>query len=54
MFMNSEELIKKIENILQGKSLEEYLRENIVTQEERDYIDRVLLKSIYEKFGEDT
>jgi hypothetical protein len=52
--MNSEELIKKIENILQGKSLEEYLRENIVTQEERDYIDRVLLKSIYEKFGEDT
>jgi hypothetical protein len=52
--MNSEELIKKIEDILQGKSLEEYLRENMVTQEERDYIDKLLVKIIYEKFGEDT
>jgi hypothetical protein len=50
--MTSEELIKKIEDILQGKSLEEYLRENMVTQEERDYINKVLLKPIYEKFGE--
>lgn len=52
MFMTSEDLIKKIEDILQGKSLEEYLRENMVTQEERDYINKVLLKPIYEKFGE--
>ncbi len=47
MFMTSEELIKKIENILQGKSLEEYLRENIVTQEERDYIDKLIVDAIY-------
>jgi hypothetical protein len=52
--MTSEELIKKIEDILQGKSLEEYLRENMVTQEEKDYIDRLWAKSMYEKFGEDT
>jgi hypothetical protein len=45
--MTSEELIKKIENILQGKSLEEYLRENIVTQEERDYIDKLIVDAIY-------
>jgi hypothetical protein len=45
--MTSEELIKKIENILQGKSLEEYLRENIVTQEEKDYIDKLLVDAIY-------
>ena len=51
--MNSEELIKKIEDILQGKSLEEYLRENMVTQEERDYIDKLLVKIIYEKFGDE-
>jgi hypothetical protein len=45
--MNSEELIKKIEDILQGKSLEEYLRENMVTQEEKDYIDKLLVDAIY-------
>lgn len=52
--MNSEDLTKKIDDLLQGRTLEEYLRENIVTQEQRDYIDKLWAKPIYEKFGDDT
>lgn len=52
MFMNSEELIKKIDDLLQGRTLEEVLREVCLTQEERDYIDNLWAKPIYEKFGE--
>jgi hypothetical protein len=52
--MNSDELIKKIDDLLQGRTLEEVLREVCLTQEERDYIDRLWAKPIYEKFGEDT
>ena len=54
MFMNSEDLIKKIDDLLQGRTLEEVLREVCLTKEERYYIDRLWAKSIYEKFGEDT
>jgi hypothetical protein len=45
--MNSEDLTKKIDDLLQGRTLEEYLRENIVTQEERDYIDKLIVDVIY-------
>ena len=50
--MNSEDLTKKIEDLLRDRSLEEYLRENMITQEQRDYIDKLWTKPIYEKFDE--
>lgn len=54
MFMTSEDIIKKIDKLLQGRSLEQVLREVCLTQEERDYIDKLWVKPIYEKFDEDT
>jgi hypothetical protein len=50
--MTSEDLTKKIDDLLQGRTLEEVLREVCLTQEERDYIDKLWAKPIYEKFGE--
>jgi len=33
---------------------EEYLRENMITDEDRKYFDKILVDAIYKNFGEDT
>jgi hypothetical protein len=39
-----------IDDLLQSRTLEEVLREVCLTQEERDYIDKLLVDAIYKKF----
>jgi hypothetical protein len=35
-------------------TLEEYMRANMITDEERKYIDKIWVDAIYKNFGEDT
>lgn len=50
--MNLEKLQKFLnENNL---TLEEYMRANMITDEDRKYFDKIWLDAIYKNFGEDT
>jgi hypothetical protein len=55
----TKEIMKNIEEIQKflddnNITLEEYLRENMITDEERKYIDKIWMDAIYKNFGEDT
>ena len=52
MIMNLEEIQKFLDD--NNITLEEYLRENMITDEERKYIDKIWVDAIYKNLGEDT
>ena len=51
-FMNLEELQKYLDD--NKITLEEYMRANMITDEERKYIDKIWMDAIYKNLGEDT
>jgi len=55
MIMNPEETLQEIQKFLDDNNitLEEYLRENMITDEERKYVDKIWVDAIYRNF-EDT
>jgi hypothetical protein len=52
MSINLEELQKYLDD--NNITFEEYMRVNIITDEERKYIDKIWVNAIYNNFGEDT
>jgi len=50
--MNFEKLQKFLDE--NNLILEQYLRNNMITDEERKYIDKIWMDAIYKNFGEDT
>ena len=50
--MNFEELQKYLDE--NNFTLEQYLRNNMITDEERKYYDKIWMDVIYKEFGEDT
>ena len=52
MIMNLEKLQKFLDD--NDFTLEEYLRENMITDEERKYIDKIWMDAIYKNFDGDT
>ena len=52
MFMDLEELQKYLDD--NNITLEEYMRANMITDEERKYIDKIWVDAIYKNLGEDT
>jgi hypothetical protein len=52
MIMNLEEIQKFLDD--NNTTLEEYLRENMITDEEKKYVDKIWVDAIYKNLGEDT
>ena len=52
MIMNLEEIQKFLGD--NNTTLEEYLRENMITDEDRKYVDKIWVDAIYRNLGEDT
>ena len=52
MIMNLEEIQKYLDD--NNTTLEEYLRENMITDEEKKYVDKIWVDAIYKNLGEDT
>jgi hypothetical protein len=52
MSINLEELQKFLDD--NNITFEEYMRENMITVEERKYIDKIWMDAIYKNLGEDT
>ncbi len=52
LLMTIEEIQKFLDD--NNTTLEEYLRENMITDEERKYIDKIWVDAIYKNLGEDT
>lgn len=52
MIMNLEEIQKFLDD--NNTTLEEYLRENMITDEDRKYVDKIWVDAIYKNFGGDT
>ncbi len=52
LLMTIEEIQKFLDD--NNITLEEYLRENMITDEERKYIDKIWVDAIYKNLGEDT
>jgi len=52
MSINLEELQKYLDD--NNTTLEEYMRANMITDEERKYIDKIWVDAIYKNLGEDT
>ena len=50
--MNLEELQKYLDE--NNLTLEQYLRNNMITDEDRKYFDKIWMDVIYKEFGEDT
>ena len=50
--MNLEELQKYLDE--NNLTLEQYLRNNMITDEDRKYFDKIWIDAIYREFGEDT
>ena len=51
-FMNFEELQKYLDD--NNITFEEWMRANMITDEERKYIDKIWMDAIYKNLGEDT
>jgi hypothetical protein len=49
---NIEEIQKFLDD--NNTTLEEYLRENMITDEEKKYVDKIWVDAIYRNLGEDT
>jgi hypothetical protein len=56
LLMNSEQIIEELQKFLDDNNItfEEYMRANMITDEERKYIDKIWVDAIYKNFGEDT
>ena len=52
MIMNLEEIQKFLDD--NNTTLEEYLRENMITDEDGKYVDKIWVDAIYRNLGEDT
>ena len=52
MFMDLEELQKYLDD--NNITFEEWMRANMITDEERKYFDKIWMDAIYKNFGEDT
>jgi len=52
MIMNLEEIQKFLDD--NNTTLEEYLRENMITDEDRKYVNKIWVDAIYNNFGDDT
>ncbi len=52
MIMNLEEIQKYLDD--NNITLEEYLRENMITDEEKKYVDKIWVDAIYRNLGEGT
>jgi hypothetical protein len=50
--MNLEELQKYLDD--NNLTLEEYLRQNMITDEELKYVDKMWIDAIYKNLGKDT
>ncbi len=52
----TKEIMKELQKFLDDNNttLEEYLRENMITDEERKYFDKIWVDAIYRNLGEDT
>jgi len=50
--MTIEELQKYLDD--NNITFEEYMRANMITDEERKYLDKIWMNAIYKNFGEDT
>ena len=50
--MNFEKLQKFLDE--NNLTLEQYLRNNMITDEDRKYFDKIWMDVIYKEFGEDT
>jgi len=51
MFMDLEELQKYLDD--NNITLEEYMRANMITDEERKYFDKIWMDAIYKNFKDD-
>ena len=52
MSINFEELQKFLD--AHNITFEEWMRANMITDEERKYLDKIWMNAIYKNFGEDT
>jgi hypothetical protein len=54
--MNPEQIIEELQKYLDDNNItfEEYMRANMITDEERKYVDKMWIDAIYKNFGEDT
>ncbi len=52
MIMNLEELQKYLDD--NNITFEEWMRANMITDEEKKYVDKILVDAIYRNLGEDT
>jgi hypothetical protein len=52
LWMTIEELQKYLDD--NNITFEEYMRANMITDEERKYIDKIWMDAIYKNLGEDT
>jgi hypothetical protein len=54
--MNPEETLQELQKYLDDNkiTLEEYMRANMITDEERKYIDKIWVDAIYRNLGDDT
>lgn len=55
----TKEIMKNIEQLQKyldenNLTLEEYMRANMITDEDRKYFDKIWMDAIYKEFGEDT
>jgi hypothetical protein len=56
LLMNPEKTLQELQKYLDDNNLtfEEWMRENMITDEERKYIDKIWMDAIYKNLGEDT
>ena len=56
LLMNPEETLQELQKYLDDNkiTLEEYMRANMITDEDRKYFDNIWMDAIYKEFGEDT
>jgi hypothetical protein len=54
--MNPEQILEELQKYLDENNItfEEYLRANMITDEERKYVDKMWMDAIYGNLGEDT
>jgi hypothetical protein len=54
--MNPEQIIEELQKYLDDNNItfEEWMRANMITDEDRKYIDKIWMDAIYKNFGGDT
>jgi hypothetical protein len=52
--MNPKQILEEVQKYLDDNNItfEEYMRENMITDEERKYIDKIWMDAIYKEIGE--